>query len=414
MAGDVLVTALSGADHVVVVGAGLAGWRFAQSLRRDGYDGALTLIGAEPYAPYDRPPLSKQVLAGKWDVDKTTLATPELVSSLDVVLRLGVAATALDVATTTVHLADGVQVAGTHVVIATGSRARHVAYSAGDLALTLRTRDDLIRLRHDLSFIEPGGVIAIIGGGFIGAEAATALHSLGYTPIVLEAAARPLVGILGDDVSRWLGNLATDAGIELRNDQRIGDVEYRDDRFVVRFDDGSALEAAAVIVAAGASVNDEWLATSGLTIDNGVVVDADLLATDRVGAIGDVARFMWSNTLGEELVRIEHWQIANDHATALARLWATGRRSEDPLVPYFWSDQYGKKIQMLGHARPDDDVRIVKGAVEEGKWLAVFSRGGVVSGVVTLSQPRALMLSKGLLDVRTTLDQALELAPWSA
>ena len=414
MAGDVLMTALTGADHVVIVGAGFAGWRFAQSLRRDGYDGALTLIGAEPYAPYDRPPLSKQVLAGKWDVEKTTLATPELVSSLDVVLRVGVAATALDVATTTVHLADGTQVAGTHIVIATGTRARGLAYSAGDLVLTLRTRDDLIRLRHDLGAIEPGGVIAIVGGGFIGAEVATGLHSLGFTPIVLEAGTRPLVRVLGDDVSRWLGDLAADAGIELRNDQRIADVEYRDDHFVVGFEDGSALEAAAVIVAAGASTNDEWLATSGLTIDNGVVVDADLLATDRVGAIGDVARFMWSNTFGEELVRIEHWQIANDHATALARLWATGQRSDVLLVPYFWSDQYGKKIQMLGHSRPDDDVRIVKGAVEEGKWLAVFSRGGVVSAVVALNQPRALMLSKGLLDVRTTLDEALELAPWSA
>lgn len=408
------MTTLTGADHVIVVGAGLAGWRFAQSLRRDGYEGALTLLGAEPYAPYDRPPLSKQVLAGKWDVDKTTLATPELVASLDVVLRVGVPATALDVATTTVHLADGTQVAGTHVVIATGTRARHLAYSVGDLALTLRTRDDLIRLRHDLRAIEPGGVIAIIGGGFIGAEAATALHSLGYRPIVLEAGTRPLVHVLGDSVSQWLGNLAADAGIELRNDQRIRDVEYGDGRFVVAFDDGSDLEAAAVLVAAGARVNDEWLATSGLTIDNGVVVDADLLATDRVGAIGDVARFMWPNTFGEELARIEHWQIANDHATALARLWATGQRSDDLLVPYFWSDQYGKKIQMLGHCRPDDDVQIVKGTVEEGKWLAVFSRGGVVSGVVALNQPRALMLSKGLLDARTTLTDALESAPWSA
>ena len=405
---------LTSDDHVVVVGAGFSGWRFAEALRREGYDGALTLIGEEPYAPYDRPPLSKHVLSGKWDVERTTLATPEKVAGLDVTLRLGVAAIGLDVATTTVHLADATQVAGTYVVVATGTRARRLPYSAGELALTLRTRDDVIRLRHDLARLDAGAVIAIVGGGFIGAEAATALTTLGYHPVVLEAGARPLERVLGDDVSSWLASLASDAGVDLRNSQHISDVDALEGTFVVRFDDATTLDAAVVIVAAGASVNDEWLATSGLTVDDGVVVDADLLATDRVAAIGDVARFSWRNTLGEELVRIEHWQIANDHAHALARFWVTGRRSEELLVPYFWSDQYGKKIQMLGHARPSDDVVMVKGSVDERSWLAVYSREGVVSGVVALNQPRALMLSKSLLEVPTSIDEACANAPWSA
>jgi NADPH-dependent 2,4-dienoyl-CoA reductase/sulfur reductase-like enzyme len=407
------VNVLSDSDHVVVVGAGFAGWRFVEALRRDGYEGAITLVGEEPYAPYDRPPLSKQVLSGKWDIDKTTLATPELVMKNQVVMRLGVRATGLDVATTTVHLGDGTQVAGTHVVIATGTRARQLAFSAGDLLHTLRSRDDVIRLRHDLGALTPGTVVAVIGGGFIGAEAATALHSIGLHPIVLEAAERPLVSVLGPQVSTWLAGLAGDADIELRIGQRISDVEFVDGSFVVRFDDSSSLEAAAVIVAAGAVVNVEWLATSGLTIDNGVVVGSDLLATERVAAIGDVARFSWPNTLGEELVRIEHWQIANDHASALARLLATGQGASDLMVPYFWSDQYGKKIQMLGHPRANDDVQMVSGSVEEGKWVAVYSRGEVVSGVVALSRPRALMLSKFLLESPSTLVEALERASWS-
>ena len=401
-------------DHVIVVGAGFAGWRFAEALRREGFGGALTLIGDESYAPYDRPPLSKQVLSGKWDADRTVLATPELVARNAVTLRLGVAATDLDVATTTVHLADGWKLAGSHVVIATGTRARKLPFSAGAALHTLRSRDDVVRLLGDIGRVAPDGVVAVIGGGFIGAEAATALHARGLRPVVLEAASRPLVSVLGDEVSRWLESLAAGARIELRTDQRIRDVEQVERGLRVEFDDGSDLLAQAVIVAAGAVPNVEWLATSGLTIDNGVVVDADLLATERVGAIGDVARFDWPNTVGEDLVRIEHWQTANDHAGSLAHHWMTGEHAASLMVPYFWSDQYGKKIQMLGHPRAGDDVRLVMGSVEEGRWLALYSRNGVVTGVVSLAQPRALMLSKGLLEVRTTLDEALSRAPWSS
>lgn len=405
---------LGESDHVIVVGAGFAGWRFAESLRREGFPGALTLIGDEPYHPYDRPPLSKQVLAGKWDVEKTTLATPELVSKYEVTLRLGVGATRLDVAPATVHLADESKVAGTHVVIATGARARLLPFSAGQSLLTLRNRDDVIRLFGQLERIPPDGVVAVIGGGFIGAEAATALHARGLRPVVLEAAARPLVSVLGEQVSTWLAGLAERSQVELRNEQRIEDVEQVDDGYLVRFDVGPPLRADAVIVAAGAAVNVEWLATSGLTIDNGVVVNADLLATERIGAIGDVARFAWPNTFGEELVRIEHWQIANDHASALAHHWMTGESTSSLMVPYFWSDQYGSKIQMLGHPKANDDVRMVSGSVSDGKWVALYSRDGVVTGIVALSQPRALMLSKALLEVRTTLDEALSQSPWSA
>jgi NADPH-dependent 2,4-dienoyl-CoA reductase/sulfur reductase-like enzyme len=408
------VNLLQPSDHVVVVGAGVAGWRFVEALRREGYEGAITLAGDEPHAPYDRPPLSKQVLSGKWELDQTLLATPELLERLEVTLRLGVRATGLDVASTTVRFADGSSIAGTHVVIATGARARLLPFSAVARLHTVRTRDDVARLNGDLASLAPRSVVGVIGGGFIGAEVATALQQRGFVPVVLEAAERPLVNVLGPEVSSWLVGLPASAGIELRNDQRISDVLEVDGCFTVTFADGSELSAGVVVVGAGAVVNDEWLATSGVVLENGVVVDEHLQASDRIAAIGDVARFSWRSVTGTEPVRIEHWQVATDHAHELARYWTRGEETQDLVVPYFWSDQYGKKIQLLGHPHPSDDVVRVSGSDEEAKWLALYSRDGVVTGVVTLSQPRGLMLSKTLLEEVTTIEDALLRAPWTS
>lgn len=405
---------LKSSDHVVVVGAGFGGWRFVEALRREGFDGAVTLIGDEAYAPYDRPPLSKQVLVGKWEVEKATLATPERIEESRITLLLGSSAVGLDRDAMSVHLADGSTVVGTHIVIATGTRARRLPFTADAHIHTLRSRADEERLRKDLDRIDPGSVVAVIGGGFIGAEVATSLHTRGFRPIVLEALSRPLVASLGEDVSSWLERLAGDVGIELRVGQHIDDVVRDDEGFTVTFHDGSELAASAVVVGAGALLNVEWLATSGLNIDNGVIVDADLLATERVAAIGDIAHFSWNSVMGEESIRIEHWEVANIHAARLAHFWVTGESLETLMVPYFWSDQYGKKLQMLGHPKPDDDVVRVEGSPEEGKWLAMYSRSGVVTGLIALSQPRALMLSKHFLDVPTTLEEALEQSPWTS
>jgi NADPH-dependent 2,4-dienoyl-CoA reductase/sulfur reductase-like enzyme len=404
---------LSSSDHVVVVGGGFAGWRFVEALRREGFEGQITLIGEERFAPYDRPPLSKNVLVGKWEAEKTTLATPEKIEESGADVRFGQGATALDVATSTVHLADGSTVQGTFVVIATGTRARRLGYSADDLIHTLRGRDDVETLNDALGRAGEASAVAVIGGGFIGAEVATALHTRGFVPVVLEVAERPLLGVLGPDVARWLERLPKDVGIELRTSQRISDVLARGDRFEIRFENGEELVVPTVVVGAGAVVNDEWLAQSGLEVDNGVVVDENLLAAENVGAIGDVARFAWKSALGTERVRIEHWQVANDHAAHLAHFLVTGNSLAHTLVPYFWSDQYGKKIQVLGHPSPHDDVRVVSGSVDEGKWVALYSREGSVSGVVTLANPRGLMLSKVLLDQRTSIEDALSSAPWS-
>jgi 3-phenylpropionate/trans-cinnamate dioxygenase ferredoxin reductase subunit len=408
------VTRLDPSDHVIVVGAGLAGWRLVEALRREGFAGELTLIGDEAHLPYDRPPLTKQVLVGKWDVEKATLATPELVDQSGATLRLGVAATALDTDRGAVTLSDGSHVVGSRVVVATGARARHLGFSADDRIHYLRRAEDVVRLNRELETLGPGGVVAVIGGGFIGAESATAVRTRGFEPIVLEVASRPLIGVLGEHVSAWLLGLASAVGIELRVNQVIEDVVEDGDGLHVLFADGTELAVGAVIAGVGVEANVEWLDGSGVLIDNGVVVDEHLVAGDRLAAIGDVARFAWRSVTGTELVRIEHWEVANVHASTLARYWVSDTEPAALMVPYFWSDQYGKKIQLLGHPRPSDHVLRVSGGDDEAKWLALYSRNDVVTGIVTLSNPRDLMLSKPLLEEPTTMEQALAAAPWEA
>jgi 3-phenylpropionate/trans-cinnamate dioxygenase ferredoxin reductase component len=407
------VSPLAPTDHVVVVGAGLAGWRLVEALRREGFGGALSLVGAEPHAPYDRPPLSKQVLVGKWPVEHTLLANDELVRRSGAALHLGARAVALDVSASSVELEDGRRLTGTHVAVATGARARRLGYRAEDRIHVVRTLDDVATLNADLSSLGVGGVVAVIGGGFIGAEVATAMRTRGYRPVVLEVAERPLLGVLGPLVSRWLADLPAAAGVELRTGQRVSDVVEHGDGLRVLVENGSDVDAGVVVVGAGVVPNDDWLATSGLMIENGVVVDEHLLASERVAALGDVARFEWRGAAGTERVRIEHWQVANDHAAILARHWMSGAPADAPMVPYFWSDQYDKKIQLLGHPHPDDDVERVSVDADRGRWLALYSRDGVVTGAITLSHPRALMLCKPLVERPTSLETALERAPWS-
>jgi NADPH-dependent 2,4-dienoyl-CoA reductase/sulfur reductase-like enzyme len=405
---------LTKSDHVVVVGAGLGGWRLTEALRRNGFEGAITLIGDEAHAPYDRPPLSKQVMVGKWEPDKTTLATPALVKKNDVTLRLAVSAIGLDAAGPAVQLDDGTTVEGSHVVIATGTRARRLPFSADDQLHYVRRIDDVARLNAALATLAPGSAVGVIGGGFIGAETATALRTRGFRPVVLEVARRPLLGVLGESVSTWLLGLAKAADVELRVEQKISDVVRSSDGFAVLFEDASTLDVGAVIVGVGVVMNVEWLASSGLVIDNGVVVDEHLLATERIAAIGDVARFAWSSVTGTELVRIEHWEVTNGHASQLAGYWTGGDETAPIVTPYFWSDQYGQKIQLLGHPRADDEVVRVSTGDDEKKWLALYSRAGVVTGIVTLNNPRALMLSKGLLEAPTSIEQAVSKSPWSS
>jgi NAD(P)H-nitrite reductase large subunit len=408
------MSVLDSGDHVVVVGAGLAGWRFVEGLRREGFNGRVSLIGEESATPYDRPPLSKQVLSQKWAPERTELASRDRLEELRVEFHGSVRARSLDVLNRLVHLESDESVAGTHVVIASGVRARQLKFSATHLVHTVRTVNDVTGLLDDLAQVAPGAQIAVIGGGFIGAEAATSLAASGFRPVVLEAMVRPLFNVLGEEVSMWLSQLANDASIELRCSQVISDVVEDKDQLRVLFEDGSSLLTPLVVLAVGAQVNTEWLETSGLELRSGVVVDDHMRAREGIYAIGDVARFTWRHDPFVEELRIEHWQCANDHAQYLASSLMDPRDVSAPIsmVPYFWSDQYGKKIQMLGHPAPSDSVQRVIGSDAEGKWLAIYSRDEVVTGLIGLNQPRALMVSRELVADHVALSDALRQAPW--
>lgn len=398
--------------RVVVVGAGLAGWRLAESLRREGFAGPVTIVGDEPDPPYDRPPLTKQVLRGDWALERADLATAERVAAAGVDLRLGEAAASLDAGARRVTLASGEALDADALVVATGSRARALDFPSAGAPATLRRRADAAALVAVAQGLEPGAPVVVIGGGFVGAEVATSLHARGLAPVVLEALAHPLLGVLGPDVARWLAPLPERAGVELRAGAGVADVAGGPGGYRVSLSDGSVLGAPLVVLAVGAAPNVEWLEGSGLEVDRGVVVDEGFAGAPGVYAIGDVARFPLRGPAGVELVRVEHWQNAADQAAHLARRLVGGEPLA-PATPYFWSDQYGAKVQLLGHPDPDDLATRVVYDEPSGRFLALYSRDGVVTGVVALSMPRALVLSKPLVDVATRLDDALAAAPWA-
>jgi NADPH-dependent 2,4-dienoyl-CoA reductase/sulfur reductase-like enzyme len=396
------------------VGAGLGGWRLAEGLRREGFDGDVSMLGAEDRVPYDRPPLSKQVMTGKWPVERAELATIDRLGELGIEARLGDPAVAIELADNTVHTRSGAQHRADEVVIACGAAPRRLGFSAGAATHVLRSMDDAEALLEAVSVLAAGTRVIVIGGGFIGAELATSLVTRGLDALVLEVAARPLLGVLGARASGWLDGLAGAFGVELLADQGVLDVTGERGDLRVELASGDALSAPVVIEAVGAQVRTDWLEGSGLALEDGVRVDEHLRAATGVRALGDVARFTWRHGPFEEVVRVEHWQAAIDHATYLAAAITAGDDDVAPAmdVPYFWSDQYGKKIQVLGRPWPSDEVEMVTGSPEEGRFVALFSRAGTVTGAIGLSAPRALMLCRGAVESHQGLDAALGERAW--
>ena len=376
---------------VVIVGGGLAGWRTAENLRRQEFTGSIALVSDEAPVPYDRPPLSKQILSGKLTLADISLAKDDAFCAADVTW-ITESAISLDVAAKTISLASGESLTGSSIVIATGTRARRLPFSAMDDCYVVRTAADASSLRQRLTAGGSPARVVVIGGGFIGAEVATAAHQLGHDVIVLEGQVRPLEGALGTTVATWLEPLAASAGVDLRVNQLVSDVRAHADGALDVVTGAGSLIADIVVVGAGAVVNTEWLQSSGLDISSGVAVDGYLRAAPGIYAAGDVARFWYRG----EQARIEHWQIANDHTAYIAQ-HLTGRTTDEfSTLAYFWSDQYGAKIQMLGHPHRDDEVELASGSLEERTWVAHYRRGGDLTGVIALNNPRELILSRNL------------------
>lgn len=399
---------------VVVVGASLAGLRAAEEVRHLGHRGAVIIIGDEPHAPYDRPPLSKQLLAGKWEVERIHHHAPDKLDTLGLEFRLGRRATGLDTESRTVSCDDGSDTHYDGLVIATGARARPLPGTEGMAGVrTLRTLDDCLGLRADLAAGGDRVRLVVIGAGFIGAEVAATCHGLGIDVTVVEALPTPLVRAIGEQMGEVCAGLHRDAGVALRlgvGVERLVPADRGEPSTAVHLTDTTVLDADVVVVGIGVVPAVDWLADSGITLDDGVVCSDRLFAADSVVAAGDVAR--WTHVgLGED-IRIEHWTNAAEGGAAAARNLMAGSGAGEPYapVPFFWSDQYGAKIQVLGLPDPTDEVVVVDGTAEERKLVALYRRGDRLTAALGISRPRQLMGYRTLLAEGASFDDALTLS----
>ncbi|KQS60712.1 pyridine nucleotide-disulfide oxidoreductase [Geodermatophilus sp. Leaf369] len=382
---------------VVVVGSSVAGVRTVQALRSAGFAGRVVLVGEESELPYDKPPLSKQFLAGAWDIAKIRLLTAERAAELDVELRLGSAADRLDVAGKQLHLADGSVLDWDVVVLATGAAARPSPWPVGSGVHVVRTLADAGALRADLA---DEGPVVVVGGGFIGAEVAATAHALGRDVTVVDPLPTPIGRVVGDEVGAHFTALHARHGVGTRFGTGVESVTGGAGDLTVTLTDGTSLPAATVVVGIGATPNDGWLATSGLLVENGVTCDQHCRAVDSadVYVVGDLAR--WYHPGHQEHLRVEHWTNAVDSAVVAAHNIAhpDDLRAHAP-VEYVWSDQYDWRIQIVGRparATRHELVGTLDGDTARGAVLYTDDEGRL-RGAVTVNWPKALVTCRRLV-----------------
>lgn len=381
---------------IAVVGASLAGLSAARALRGQGFDGRLTLIGTERHRPYDRPPLSKDFLAGR--MSEADLALEADDEDLGAEWRLGVTATGLDPRERGVLLGDGTSVRADGLVIATGAAARSLPGNGGFGGVhTLRSLDDARALRADLV---QGRRLVVIGAGFIGAEVASTARELGLDVTVVETAPTPFAGALGAEMGTVVASLHGDHGVRLICGVGVRGLTGADRVDGVLLDDDRVLPADVVLVGIGARPNVEWLEGAGFQLANGVVCDAGgATGVPGVVAVGDCAAW-FDPALGQHH-RVEHWTGALQRPAAAAVTLLSGGTTvpDPPRSPYFWSDQYGMKIQFVGHARPGDAVTVEEGDVAGRSFLAVYRRQDRPVAVLSMNQVRLFARWRRRLDV---------------
>ncbi|MFD5746161.1 NAD(P)/FAD-dependent oxidoreductase [Streptomyces sp. NPDC127033] len=372
---------------VAVVGGSLAAVHAVRALRDQGFDGRVTVIGEEPHRPYDRPPLSKRFLTAAAEPAPEALLEPDD-ETLDVEWLLGTRAAHLDPAAREITLAGGRRLRADGFVLATGAAARALPGTTPRLpgVHTLRTLDDAVALRADLH-AGPRRVV-VIGAGFIGAEVASSCRELGHDVTVVEAAAWPLLPQLGTEMAAALAALHALRGTQLLCGAGVVALRGRTRVESVELADGRTLPAEVVVVGIGVTPRTDWLAGSGLGVDDGVLCDAGCVtAAPHIVAVGDVAR-VHRPELGAP-VRAEHWTSAVEQpAVAVRNLLAGCTVDTYTERPYFWSDQYGVRVQFAGYRAPADTVRVVEGETALGDFLAVYERDGRTTAVLSANRPR--------------------------
>ncbi len=378
---------------IVIVGAGLAGLRTAEELRRAGYEGDLVLLGDEARLPYDRPPLSKQFVRG--ETDDTTLRPAEFFTDKRIELRLGTTATGVDTATRRVLLADGSALAYDHLVIATGLRPRTLPGLPTPAGVhVLRDHADATALRDESA---SATAALVIGAGFIGCEVAASFRARGLDVVLVEPQPTPLASVLGEQVGGLVARMHRAEGVDLRCGTGVRTL-LSDDRGRVRgalLSDGAEVRADLVVLGVGSRPAVEWLADSGIALaeqaaGGGVLADeVGRTSVERVWAVGDVAA--WRHETGAQQ-RVEHWTNAGEQAKLVACALLGAEPPAAARVPYFWSDQYDVKIQALGTPSADDDVSV---AADDGrKFLAYYSRAGALTAVVGAGMTAQVMKAR--------------------
>jgi len=401
--------------HIAVIGGSLAGLRAVETLRTDGFSGNITVVNAEDSAPYDRPPLSKKFLSGEWEADRIQLRKPSDIDDLGATWLNSTHATALNVAARELTLSTSSVLNYDACIIATGGIARELPQQPHAQGIhQLRTLHDAQGLREEL---QPGKKLVVIGAGFIGLEAAATAVARGCTVTVLEGLPAPLIRGLGDDMGTAATAIHATQGVNIRCNVRVQGIETHAGSVTgVRISDAtgeSVVAADVVLVGIGVAPATQWLEGSGLAVNDGVVCDAHLQAAPGVFAAGDVAR--WVNGLYSDLeptMRVEHWTTAAEQGAHAARN-ALAHINNTSLVPYsavpfFWSDQFTARIQFLGRSTDAEEIRVVAGSVDEGKFAAAYMRAGRLVGVLGVSMPKVVMPSRKLLEVHTPWQAALE------
>ncbi len=402
----------------VVVGGGLAGAKAVESLRDQGFEGRLVLIGAEPHLPYERPPLSKGYLQGKSTIEDAEVHDQAWYDEHDIELRLGREATGLDVVGHTVALGDEL-ITYDKLLLATGSQPRLLNLPGADLdgVLTLRTVEDSDRLR---AAFDGAARVVFIGGGWIGLEVAAAARQAGAEVTVLEALPLPLVRVLGDEMAGVFADLHREHGVDLRTGVTVEEIEAADGTGhvgAVRLGDGTRIAATVVVVGIGAAPDVTLAEDAGLEVDNGVLVDAGGRTSDPdVFAAGDIAHAEHP-VLGRR-IRVEHWANALNQPATVATAMLGGDASYDNL-PYFYTDQYDLGMEYAGLGAPDDEV-VVRGDRDGREFVAFWLRDGrVTAGMAVnvwdvLDDVKALILSGNRVDPDRLADARVPLTELAA
>ncbi len=372
--------------HVVVVGAGLGGLRTVECLRSEGFSGRISLVGDEAHEPYDRPPLSKQILAGTWPEERATLHRGEL-ADLAVSLYLGRSAIGLDGGA--IELDDGTRLHYDTLVVATGVRPRRLPGQPDHPELhVLRTLEDCRALRDSISRARS---LLVVGAGFIGAEVAATARMAGREVTMLEALPVPFARVLGEQMGQLCARLQTDNGVSVRCGVRLMDFVDSDGGIAAQLADGTVVRADCGVVGVGTVVDGGWLSGLGVPAEGGLLCDATGLVegTGNVYGVGDIAA--WRHPTFGDRPRIEHWTSATEQAAVVAQHIAGAKitRLADA-VPYFWSDQYGLTLQLIGRCDLATSVEVLHDpGVIKGTVAGYFADGALVA-VLTFHAPRLL------------------------